>query len=75
MIHRDTITAKYPGTCLTCEEPFKAGDAVCWETGVGCWHAECAKPKNLAAAKKTVARRKVLEPEFGQFANPFQQDR
>ena len=36
------ISAKYPGKCATCGQPFAAGDKICWERGKPTTHADCA---------------------------------
>jgi hypothetical protein len=36
------ISAKYPGKCATCGQPFAAGDKICWERGKPTTHAACA---------------------------------
>ena len=45
--HFRTITAKYPGTCRHCGEPFEAGDRVRWARGEGTHHldGDCPDPK------------------------------
>jgi hypothetical protein len=52
------ITSQYPGSCLTCEEPYSAGDEVEWCPGVGCWHPDCDPPRNLATYVKDAASKK-----------------
>lgn len=52
------ITAEYAGQCLTCEEDYDVGEQVHWEPGVGCWHKDCAAPRNLERYKKDAARKK-----------------
>lgn len=41
------IEAKYPGSCLTCEERIEAGTNAYWVPGVGMWHEDCDVPRNL----------------------------
>lgn len=54
------IIAQYPGTCLTCEEPYAAGDTVNWQRGAGCWHTDCLPPLNLATYVKGHETRRAL---------------
>jgi hypothetical protein len=65
------ILARYDGLCLTCEEPYRVGQYVHWEKGVGCWHIDCPRPKNLKPLKPSV----LDAPEFGQAKpRPFKEE-
>lgn len=65
------ITAQYPGTCLTCDEEYGAGEKVWWCKGAGCWHEQCDAPRNIKPAKRSP----LDAPEFGAaVTKPFKDD-
>ena len=54
-----TITAKYPGTCPTCQKAIQPGQQVEWSKGSKARHTDCAaansvptKPTTTTAAPK-----------------------
>lgn len=44
-----TITAKFPGTCIRCGQPFPAGASITWTKGVGSEHVACPAVESAPA--------------------------
>lgn len=54
------ITTQYAGQCVSCDEDYDVGERVYWEKGLGCWHEECAAPKDLKSHQKGITERQKL---------------
>lgn len=60
------LTAKYPGTCKTCNGYFTRGEQIDWNKGAGSSHARCVAPAPAAATQaRIVATDKVFCMDCG----------